>query len=291
MRPKVNPFSLWGNPLLQANVEVTGRPRDVIATARNGTDGKYHYSLSRDMSDGARFMRSEERATTVDMTGRTGPIPALEGSPVELGLQFAEPSIKPVEVAAFPTISKMLAKEMQAHGLGGRISPRVVRGLVGASGGPILGRQRGASIEVNAIAPDAVGGMRHEIIHALRDPSIWGEDYGLFTQAEWQALVKGARADAAISERVERDYADQSAAVRTEEKVAELYREWAGARDGTGQLGRIFAMVRALFARWPLGFVARASRMPRWLWIGLPRARSAGAGHRGRAVVAAKARK
>lgn len=231
-----------------ATVELDGRPRDVIATVREGTDGKYHYSLSRDMSDGARFMVPKDSQTSEGIAANgQRPLPAMEGNPVELNLQFAEPSIKPVEVAAFPAISKMLAKEMQAHGLGGKISPRVVRGLVGASGVPILGRQRGASIEVNADAPDAVGVMRHEIIHALRDPSIWGEDYGLFTQAEWQALVKGARADAAISERVERDYADKSAAVRTEEKVAELYREWAGARDGAGQLGRIFAKVRALF--------------------------------------------
>lgn len=130
----------------------------------------------------------------------------LEDNPVDLNLQFAGEPIKPVEVASFPALSQALVREMRTHGLAGKISPRVVRGLVSAAGIPILGRQRGAQIEMNADAPDAVGVMRHEIIHALRDPSIWGADYGLFTQAEWQALVKAARANAAISECVERDW-------------------------------------------------------------------------------------
>lgn len=146
----------------------------------------------------------------------------LEDNPVDLNRQFAEEPIKPVEVASFPVLSQVLAREMRTHGLAGKISPRVVRGLVSAAGIPILGRQRGAQIAMNADAPDAVGVMRREIIHALRYPSLWGADNGLFMQAEWQALVKAARANAAISERVERDWADKSEALRTEEKVAEL---------------------------------------------------------------------
>ncbi|MFN3847197.1 MAG: hypothetical protein ACK4RZ_15465, partial [Paracoccaceae bacterium] len=74
---------------------------------------------------------------------------------------------------------------------------------------PIQGRQSGATIEVNPAAGDVRGVMRHEIVHALRDPALWGEPFGLFRREEWRALVRAARGDAALMKRVQDAYSDR----------------------------------------------------------------------------------
>lgn len=86
---------------ISATVVLEGKPRDVVGKVKETRDGAFHYDLSRDLSDGARHLRASGRGDEATI--------GLEDNPVELNLQFAEPSIKPVEVAAFPAISKVLA--------------------------------------------------------------------------------------------------------------------------------------------------------------------------------------
>lgn len=229
-----------------ATVELEGRPRDVIVTVREGTDGKYYYSLTRDMSDGARFQRLDA-STSVDMTGRTGPIPALEGNPVEFNIELtaAAGNPAPIPPEAIRPVSKALTDELRRMGLVDAVSPAVVRGLIGASGLPIEGRQRGARIEINEAAGDQLGTLRHEVVHVLRDEALWGKPFGLFTREEWKTLVAGARADKAIRARVERVYADLDAQGQSEEMVAELYRKWSARRDRSSPIGKALAKLAA----------------------------------------------
>lgn len=96
--------------------------------------------------------------------------------------------------------------------------------------------------------------LDHEIIHALRDPSLWGRRHGLFDAAEWHALVKAARADEAISARVKAAYSGLDTPSQHEEMVAELYADWARKRDENpdgplrAALERIQSFFRAIAA-------------------------------------------
>lgn len=224
---------------ISATVTLEGLPRDVVVKVKETSDGAFHYDLSRDMSDGARHYRTSGR----DDTAAIG----LEDNPVSLNIEISGENFnrKLLPVGALAGLSAKVQSEVAAHGLAGKISARVVRGLLSAGGIPIQGRQRGASIEVNPASPDALGVLRHEIIHALRDDSLWNTPYGLFSQAEWRALVRAARADSAIVKRVQRAYADVSASVQTEEMVAELYREWAADRETSSPVGRIMGKIFA----------------------------------------------
>ena len=224
-----------------ARVMLDGRPRDLVAHVMETRDGNLHYDLSRDMSDGARFMR--DGAETSIAANRYG----LEDNPVDVNLDFAEDESKAeaVPVGALKSLAFEVQSEVARHGLAGKVTPRVVRGLLGASGVPIQGRQAGNVIEVNPAAADPIGVARHEIIHALRDPKLWDEPFGLFTRAEWLGLVKEAQADADLTARIGRMYRDKSADVQAEEAVAETYRLWAQGRDMAGPVMRAFAKVKA----------------------------------------------
>lgn len=156
-------------------------------------------------------------------------------------------AVQPVPVSAMRAVSDALAAEVKASGLEGKVSPALVRHLLGRAGVPIQGRQAGELIEVSAESSDPVGVMRHEIVHALRDEALWGKPYGLFTKAEWQSLVAAARADAGLMARVVKAYAEKSPAVQTEEAVAEMYREWAGARAAAGPVARILGKIKTFF--------------------------------------------
>jgi len=159
--------------------------------------------------------------------------------------------------------------ELARSGLAGKASVRVVKGLTNAAGVSVGGVAAGSRIGINPDSPYGVmGTMRHEIVHVLRNAALWGKEYGLFTADEWRGLVKAARADNAIGARVDSLYKDRSEAVRTEEKVAELYREWAAKRDQTGPvaatlrkiMGFLEAVANALRGR---GFQSAARTMER----------------------------
>lgn len=141
-------------------------------------------------------------------------------------------------------LTTALTTEMRRHGLAGRITPVLVRSLINEAGIPIAGRQQGTTITVSAESGDVAGVMRHEIIHVLRDARLWDKPYGLFAEAEWKALVRAARSDKALMARVEAAYPDLPTSGKTEEAVAELYRQWAADREIEGPVARILGKIR-----------------------------------------------
>lgn len=237
---------------ISAAVEIDGQPRDVIAHVMETADGNFHYDLSRDMGDGARFMRTG--AATSITASRYG----LEDDPVDLNLDFAEPNIKgwaeveadpPMTPSALRAVAAKLNAEVAASGLAGKVTVKVVRDLVSTvTGRMIEGRQTGATIEVRAGTQfGEIGVLRHEIIHVLRDAGLWGQPYGLFTAAEWHGLVRAARVNTALMARVLERKHDRPEAAQIEEAVAEMYRAWAAGRYTASTLARVFEKVRAFF--------------------------------------------
>lgn len=165
--------------------------------------------------------------------------------------------LDPIPAAALRPVTADLNRELAKMGLSGKVTPLVVRDLMGKLGVQIAGRATGATVEINEAAGDKLGILRHEVIHVLRDASLWGNPQGLFTAEEWRTLVAAARSNDAIMARVAETYARESAAVRVEEAVAELFREWAAKKDGSGVLGRAMGRIASFFRA--LGSALRGS--------------------------------
>ncbi len=222
------------------------------------SDGKFHYDLSRDMSDGARHSIASGR----DHEAAIG----LDDNPVNLNLDFAgdsvnaegaDPALTP---ASTREVTRAVNAELRRSIPNYKVTAKVVRGLLGASGRPIQGRQRGAQIEVNPDSADGViGTLRHEIVHLLRDAGLWGKPYGLFTRAEWQGLVAAVRRNKALMERIDRMYPDLGQTARLEEGVAELYRLWARNMDQRSGLDRASRKCGRYSKRWPVRSGGKAS--------------------------------
>lgn len=68
---------------ISATVSIDGKPRDLVAHAMETHDRNFHYDLSRDMGDGAKFMRLT--AGTSITASRYG----LEDNPIDLNIDFA----------------------------------------------------------------------------------------------------------------------------------------------------------------------------------------------------------
>jgi hypothetical protein len=86
-------------------------PRDLVSHVMETQDENFQYDLSRDISDGARFLR--EGADTSITAGRYG----LEDNPVDLTLDFAKHKIKPeaVPVTGLKALALALASEAEAE--------------------------------------------------------------------------------------------------------------------------------------------------------------------------------
>jgi hypothetical protein len=150
--------------------------------------------------------------------------------------------------ADIETITQDLRADLRDMNLDDAIPLTVVKRLTDLAGDEVFGYAEGGRITVNAsAAPGARGVMRHEIIHALRDPERWGSPFGLFTDAEWGSLEAAARADAARMDATRRNYADDNLteAQIVEEVIAERFRDWASRRDTTVDPDGIFAKVKA----------------------------------------------
>ena len=145
---------------------------------------------------------------------------------------------------AITASAREINAELAKVGIAGRVTARLVDRLIGKSGALVAGRYRTGRIAVSAQSGDPLGVTRHEIIHALRDRSLWGRGNGLFTDAEWEGLVREAKRHKDIRARVEAEYADADRDARNEEMVAELHRLWAAGeievgKTATGLLGRL----------------------------------------------------
>lgn len=176
-------------------------------------------------------MRLEDDGAPATREMRPAPLAAAE--------PIARENMRPVAVA--------LNEALRAMNV--RANVRVVEAVVGALGQRVAGRAKGAEIQVSAEVGEAgaLGVLRHEVIHILRDAALWGKPYGLFSQAEWRALVAAARADKAVMDRVAEAYPDLSETARLEEAVAEMFREWSAGMDARSTLGRAFQRVREFF--------------------------------------------
>lgn len=92
---------------------------------------------------------------------------------------------------------------------------------------------------------DAMATMRHEVIHALRNPDLWGKEFGLFRPAEWRALERAAAADTERMAESERDYPGRGREVHLEETIARMFEDWsAGRYEATGFVAAAFRAIR-----------------------------------------------
>ncbi|WP_444668343.1 PLxRFG domain-containing protein [Cereibacter changlensis] len=139
------------------------------------------------------------------------------------------------------------AQELRKVGIGRRVVASAIRGSRTGS----IGTYQAGKIGLNLSAPDAAAGgwrgtLDHEIIHALRDSAATDQPFGLFTEAEWKGLIREARKDTELMAWADRTYPDLGTAARSEEMVAELYREWAAGRREVGT-ATAFEKIKALF--------------------------------------------
>lgn len=246
---------------IAASVRLAGVVKNVIATVREMHDGTFHYDLSMDSEAGG------FSSTTVQDESRTS---ALEGGPADLNIAFVPEksngttesprgwgeveAAQPITDADIRKINVALNAEMRKHKLAGKVPLAVVREVFSRT---LFGMERrpnsmgnfgprGIQVKAGATVGE-LGVLRHEIIHALRSPHVWGAPGGLFSDGEWQALVKAARADAGLMDSITRRYPDLPHAKQIEEAVAELYRNWAHGQDQKGLVQRAFERIKGFF--------------------------------------------
>jgi hypothetical protein len=146
-------------------------------------------------------------------------------------------------------VRRALRDELNKIGIGTRITLDVREGVIDTF--PGIGPMDGYFLDgVIGIAADTPGGymgvLRHEVIHALRNPELWGKDHGLFTAQEWRTLVRAARQNTRLMDQVNADYEGLSDADKIEEVIAEMFREWSDGKDTQTALGRAFDKLRQI---------------------------------------------
>lgn len=150
---------------------------------------------------------------------------------------------------AMRKVRRALRDELNKIGIGARITLDVREGVIDTF--PGIGPMDGYFLDgVIGIAADTPGGymgvLRHEVIHALRNPELWGKDHGLFTAQEWRTLVRAARQNTRLMDQVNADYDGLSDAAKIEEVIAEMFREWSDGKDTQTALGRAFDKLRQI---------------------------------------------
>nr|RDS95200.1 PLxRFG domain-containing protein [Cereibacter sphaeroides f. sp. denitrificans] len=188
-------------------------------------------------SDASRLADMPETEVVDDL------LPPDEGLDSRFGAEPVDP--REITDEDLNRVEAEAAAELRKIGISRRVTAAAVRGLKSKG---VFGHYRNGFIGLRVGAGDWRGTLDHEILHALRDPgNAGGAKYGLFTRDEWVGLVRAARKDADIVARVEKAYPDLNTAGRSEEMVAELYREWARGRRDMGALAAAFQKVKALF--------------------------------------------
>lgn len=150
-------------------------------------------------------------------------------------------------------IKDALYERLRVIGLSRQVTLKAVASLTGEGPDgkpmPVDGWQQGKVISVALDGADPMFTLNHEAIHALRDPALWGGEAGLFTKAEWQALVFAARKDKAAMARAKREYADLTGPQQIEEVVANHFAMWSQrASQPTSQLSKIYRKIRQVLA-------------------------------------------
>lgn len=148
-------------------------------------------------------------------------------------------------------IAERLQQELDDLGISDRIALQVAKGLLTeqSAQGAYFRRVIQVSLDM-ATNPSATLG--HETIHAMKA-------LGLFTDSEWSALTKAAKADTEIAAIVRKEYARLSPEKQDEEAAAEFFSRWRDERmqakgfaarafqrllDFMGALGRAVAWVK-----------------------------------------------
>lgn len=249
---------------IAATVKIDGREVPLVATVRETADGKFHYDLSRE-SEGGRNTSAEPQGKA-----KLGQ-PALEGASSDINIDFAEPDANPAGNDnsgrdAFPDIGKMSATEYREWAMSGDakaieaalrealdragIKSRVRAFLSSRAPLSVRGSYRYGWISIFRQGNSWRRTLDHEIVHALRDPYLWGGDYGLFTADEWRALVKAARRNDEIRTWVDKTYERLDTTGRSEEMVAEFYATWAAGKYAAppkGPLARALERIGQFF--------------------------------------------
>lgn len=135
-------------------------------------------------------------------------------------------------------IHALLTAEMKRMKVSNRVSLRItgkIRGWASFTRGQFffVGKDAG-TIEISGgrSKKTSMATLRHEVVHALRSPEMWGNaPYGLFTREEWSALVRAGRADPAVRAWVKKNYADEDSSGRAEEYAAEFFSRWMEKQD------------------------------------------------------------
>lgn len=228
---------------------------DYLANIVNGVSWQMKAELS-GLGDSYPYLKTDEIDTVRPAFDAL--FDAIQTRETEAGIEMYRRDLSAaalqVPTSSLRGLADAVGTVMRQHGLAGKISPKVVRVLLDASGVAVTGSYRAGGIDISARAADPTHVARHEIIHALRDPAIWGRRHGLFTAAEWQALARAARRDPVLRQAVERAYPELSTPGQTEEMVAEMYADWARARDSSqtgplrAALERIASFFRAMAA-------------------------------------------
>lgn len=236
-----------------ARVELDGRLKDVIVTVREMHNGKFHYDLSRDNSEGALFQRIGDQSE-MNVAGSRPSSPILEvgaraASPASFNIEISETEINgdpPLTPARAREINAAARAELEKVGIAGR-----VRAEAGGSGNATGTYQRGVIRIIRERGKGWRHTLDHEIIHALRDPQMWAGDHGVFSAEEWRALARAASADRDTRARIEAIYLD-------------LFDGRADRGNGCGTLCRLGAGApRPSARRWGSGLRSHTLLLPR----------------------------
>jgi hypothetical protein len=161
----------------------------------------------------------------------------------DMGRRGPDPRMTPASARA---INAAANAELARVGIGRRVRAEV---RDGAAGGPLGSYARGV-VSILRAGSGWRHTLNHEIIHALRDPALWNGEYGLFTQAEWRALVRASRRSS-IRDAVAADpeYSKLNDRALTEEVIAEMYADWARDRDANppGPVRAALERIRSFF--------------------------------------------
>jgi hypothetical protein len=211
---------------------------------------------------GVAYVADNYKEAAREITGQEIPEFGTEGS--NLRASLAKPQAKradfdaaagdvitsaPEARKAMRAVRRALRDELAKFGIGSRITLDVREGVIDTF--PGLPPMDGYFLDgVIGIAADTPGGymgvLRHEVIHALRNRELWGNDHGLFTAQEWRTLVRAARQNTRLMDQVNADYEGLSDADKIEEVIAEMFREWMETRDTQTPLGRAFDKLRQI---------------------------------------------
>ena len=194
---------------IAATVNLDGSPVSVTAVVHETKDGAFQYALTSQAPHGK-----------------------------EMNLQTGADIVKAQSAAIVTAASDALAKT----GLDGKIALQVVDGLAQSG---VFGNYKAGVISLDQ-NEHWQGILDHETIHALRDPSIWGDKNGLFRPREWASLVAKAQSLPGMMDLIQAAYPDLSPEAQAEEAVAEMYREWKQG-EKVGAAGRSLAKVSRFF--------------------------------------------